>query len=190
MIKAIIFDFYGVIRSDEYHDWLDRHGFKRGGQLGHLSKDLDKGITSMDEFFESLSQLSKVPASEIKQEFVAHASLNMNLLALILQLKKKYKIALLSNASSSYLREVLEESGIGVLFDEIIISSEVGFIKPSIKIFEHTLNKLSVKPVEAIFIDDNENFCQAAEKLGIRSIYFKGLESLISNLKEIGIIDN
>lgn len=190
MIKAIIFDFYGVIRSDEYHDWLTRHGIKRGGELDNLSKDLDMGITSIDDFFESLSQLSKIPASDIKQEFLAQGSLNEKLLKIIIDLKKKYKVALLTNANSSYLRALLDETGIGSIFDEVIISSEVGFIKPSKEVFKHTLNKLKIKPAEAIFIDDNPSFCQSAEAIGIKSICFQGVNALISNLKEIGIIYN
>lgn len=189
MIKAIIFDFYGVIRSDEYHDWLDRHGLKRGGQLKDLSKDLDKGLTSIDQFFDSLSKLSNIPAEDIRKEFLSHGSLDKRLLAMILELKKKYKVAILSNAASTYLKEIMHEAGIDVLFDEIVISSEIGYIKPSKEIFVHTLNKLGVKPSEAVFIDDNESFCQAAERLGIKSFYYTGYDLLINSLKEMGIIN-
>ncbi|MEI9913799.1 MAG: HAD family phosphatase [Candidatus Saccharibacteria bacterium] len=190
MIKAIIFDFYGVISSDEYHDWLDRHGFERGGELKNLSKEMDMGVTSIDQFFESLSKLSNIPSTDIRQEFLAFSSLNEELLAKILELKKKYKIALLSNASSSHLRDLMIKAGIDVLFDQIIISSEVGHIKPSKKIFEYALSKLDVKPNEAVFIDDNESFCNAASELGIESVTYRGYKSLLSNFKEMGIMDN
>ena len=187
MIKALIFDFYGVIRSNEYHEWLSRHSLS-GEKYRNTTTSLDKGLTTLDQFFDSLSKLSNMPSQDIRKEFIAESSINKQLLSLILKLKEKYKIALLSNASSTHLRNVLSSAGITRLFDEIVISSEVGYIKPSEEIFNFVLNKLEVKESEAIFIDDNINFVKAAQKLGIKSINFKGVDSLISNLKEIGII--
>ena len=93
MIKAIIFDFYGVIRSDEYHDWLTRHGLVRGSKLKETTNNLGKGLMSIDQFFEKLSKLSGIPADNIRKEFKANASLNDKLLALILELKKQVAAA-------------------------------------------------------------------------------------------------
>ncbi|HEY1644914.1 MAG TPA: HAD family phosphatase [Candidatus Saccharimonadales bacterium] len=188
MIKALIFDFYGVIRSDEYHDWLTNHGLKASPKLKSAEVSLDKGLETMDDFFENLSKFSDMPASDIKREFKHHASLNKELLALILELKKSYKIALLSNAASSHLRETLDEAGIGKLFDEIVISAEIGYMKPSKEIFNYCLEKLAVRPEEAVFIDDNQRFVEAAKSLGIESISYTGLDSLINTLSGIGII--
>lgn len=187
MIKALIFDFYGVIRSDEYHGWLSRHSLESKG-FKEIIGDLDKGLSTLDQFFNSLSKLSNMPPQKIREEFITEGSLNEQLLALILKLKKKYKIALLSNASSPHLRSVISTAGISKLFDEIVISSEIGHIKPSKEIFNYALDKIGIKPDEAVFIDDNINFVKQARKLGIKSINFTGVDSLISNLKEIGII--
>ncbi|MHB1864920.1 MAG: HAD family hydrolase [Candidatus Saccharimonadales bacterium] len=187
MVKAIIFDFFGVIRRDEYHNWLESHGLKRGGKLDNLSKDMDKGITTVDEFFEELSRFSGIAATKIKQEFL-EGSIDKRLVNLIINLKEHYKIGLLSNASSIYIRTILRKTGIADLFDQIIISSEIGYIKPSNKIFDLAINKLEVRPSEAIFIDDNASFCKAAEALGIKSINFVSYKELIINLKEMGIM--
>ncbi len=184
----MIFDFYGVIRSDEYQDWLTLHGYKRDTKIKNATSKLDKGLMSADEFFESLSKLSNIPPEEIRQEFLAHASLNERLLSLILDLKKSYKIAILSNASSSHLRQVLNDAGINKLFDEVVVSSDIGYTKPSKEIFDHTLNKLGVKAEEALFVDDSPRFVEAAESMGIKGIVYTDLNSLISALKEMGII--
>jgi len=186
MIKAIIFDFYGVIRSDDYHNWLSRHGFKNDNKAS-MTKDQDAGIKTSDQFFEALSIMSHMPADKIKKEFNNRASLNEKLLALILNLKNNYKIAILSNANSDSLRNILKDASIEQLFDEVIISSEIGIIKPSPEIFTHALRKLQVEPNEAIFIDDNPEFVDAATKLGITGICFTDFNPLVGQLKKIGL---
>jgi putative hydrolase of the HAD superfamily len=188
-VKAVIFDFYGVIRSDEYHNWLDVHQIDID-ETRSSNLDLDLGKISMDEFFEELSKISGIEASKIKKEFLSNASLNEGLLSLILELKDKYKLAILSNASSSHIRDILKKAGLYKLFDEIIISSEIGYIKPDSKIFEYALEKLAVKPQQTIFIDDNQRFVDAASDIGIESICYTDLNSLKNSLKQMGIISN
>lgn len=189
MIKAIIFDFYGVIRTDEYHNWL-RHHRVNANETRSSNNDLGLGKISVDQFFSELSRISGIDAAKIKEEFHSNSSLNEGLLTLILKLKDKYKLAILSNASSSYIRDVLKNAGLYDLFDEVIISSEVGYLKPSPEIFNHTLDKLAVKPEETVFIDDNQRFVEAASEIGINSICYTDLESFRIKLKQIGIIDN
>jgi len=186
MIKAIIFDFYGVIRSDEYHDWLSRHGLEKDNTAS-MTKEQDAGLKTSDQFFDDLSRKSHIPADKIKREFRSHATLNEKLLALILKLKDNFQIAILSNANSASLRDILRDSSIEQLFDEVIISSEIGMIKPSPEIFSHALKKIGVEPNEAIFIDDNQSFVEAANKLGLIGICFTDFDSLVKQLKIIGL---
>ena len=102
-------------------------------------------------------------------------------------LKAKYRIALLSNAPSAFIRELLAAHELERHFHEIVISSEVGMIKPSTEIFEYTLSRLGVPAVEAIFIDDNPGHVAAAEKLGITGIQFLSAKQLRSDLIKAGI---
>jgi HAD superfamily hydrolase (TIGR01509 family) len=188
MVKAIIFDFYGVIRSDEYHDWLKKHGFE-SSMARKKAIDMNKGLMTIDDFFQYLSKISGIPAPDIQNEFQSKASLNAQLLTLIIKLRSSYKIAILSNASSSYLYDVLKKTAIDILFDEVIVSSEVGYIKPSEQIFNYALEKLSIKADEAVFIDDNQKFVEAAKDLGLKGIHYKNINSLMKSLEAIGIMD-
>jgi putative hydrolase of the HAD superfamily len=187
MIKAIIFDFYGVIRSNEYRDWRLKHDIS----LDEFKKSairLDMGKTSPEEFFDALSKLSGISAADIQKEFSSNASLNKDLLNLIYKLKTNYLVALISNANSSNLRDILASAGIDKLFDQLTISSEVGYVKPSPEIFNHTLEKLGIKAGEAVFVDDNYSFVQTAESIGMKGIHYTDLGSLINAFKKIGIM--
>ncbi len=151
--------------------------------------DMNKGLMTIDDFFQYLSKISGIPAPDIQNEFQSKASLNAQLLTLIIKLRSSYKIAILSNASSSYLYDVLKKTAIDILFDEVIVSSEVGYIKPSEQIFNYALEKLSIKADEAVFIDDNQKFVEAAKDLGLKGIHYKNINSLIKSLEAIGIMD-
>ena len=69
MIKAIIFDFYGVIRSNEYRDWRSKHNVSLD-EFKKTATRLDMGKTSPEEFFDSLSKLSGIPARIFKKNSV------------------------------------------------------------------------------------------------------------------------
>ena len=187
MVKAIIFDFYGVIRSNEYRDWTLKHIVSHD-KFKKAASSLDMGKTSPEEFFDSLSKLSGIPAYDIQKEFTSNASLNKDLLSLIYKLKTKYKIALISNASSSNLRDILASAGIDKLFDYLTISSEIGYVKPSPEIFDHTLEELGIEANEAVFVDDNQSFVQTAESIGMKGIAYTDFDSLVNDLQKIGIM--
>ena len=130
MITTIIFDFYDVIRIDTYKKWLADHGYKREGEFYDAAAKYDRGLSSFEELMEDLSALSGQSASEIDAAFKASTIFDVDVVELIRSLKSNYKIGLLSNAGGPGLRNQLLEKQIIDLFSEIIISGEVGFIKP------------------------------------------------------------
>jgi epoxide hydrolase-like predicted phosphatase len=186
MIKAIIFDFFDVFRTDAYKSWLAEHNIPREGEYFEVSRRQDMGEITVDGFLQTLSKLQGRPVT--LEELEANATLDNDVVAVTEALKKRYRIALLSNAPSGFIRGIFAEHDLERLFDEIIISSEVGMVKPSADIFHLTLQRLGVQPSEALFIDDNKKHTQAAEKIGIKSIQFLSAAQLRKELKERGVI--
>jgi len=94
-------------------------------------------------------------------------------IALLADLKGKYKLAMVSNVSG---RRSLDDrflpGELDALFDVVVASGDVGFEKPSPHIFTMTAEKLQVVPEECLFVDDIEAFCTAAEAVGMQSFHF------------------
>lgn len=94
-------------------------------------------------------------------------------IALLADLKGKYKLAMISNVSGRrslddrFLPGELDE-----LFEVVVASGDVGFEKPSPHIFTMTAEKLQTAPEECLFIDDIKAFCDAAEAVGMQSFHF------------------
>lgn len=66
------------------------------------------------------------------------------------------------------------------LFGKIIVSGEIGMIKPDAEIFHHTLEVIGADASQCLFIDDNPANCESAQRLGLDIHLFKspgGLET-------------
>ena len=70
-------------------------------------------------------------------------------------------------------------------FDDMVLSSEVGYVKPDHEIFELAAERLSLTPYDCVFIDDRARFCSAAETVGMHALLYKGLDKLKNDLEPI-----
>jgi HAD superfamily hydrolase (TIGR01509 family) len=77
--------------------------------------------------------------------------------------------ALVSNCADS-TRAQLAHLGVIPLVDAVVLSCEVGSMKPYPEIYATALDELGVAAVDAVFIDDQPTFCVGAQAVGIRAI--------------------
>jgi putative hydrolase of the HAD superfamily len=76
------------------------------------------------------------------------------------------RVALLSNSwGDRYPRAQLDE-----LFDEVVISGEVGLRKPDAAIYRLALDRLDVAPEETVFVDDAEPNLHGARAVGLATV--------------------
>jgi HAD superfamily hydrolase (TIGR01509 family) len=52
----------------------------------------------------------------------------------------------------------------------VVLSCEVGLIKPGPRIFRHALSELRADAADAVFVDDQAAFCAGAEAVGVRAV--------------------
>lgn len=186
MIKAVIFDFFDVFRTDAYKSWLAANDIQHEGEYFEASRQQDMGEITVEQFLQKLSRLQGRTVT--LEELETNAKLDSEVIEIAEEVKKDYRIALLSNAPSAFIRGLFAEHNLERLFHEIVISSEVGMVKPNADIFELTLQKLRVLPSESIFIDDNEGHVQSAQKVGIRGVQFTSAAQLKKDLLAMGIM--
>ena len=131
--------------------------------LNRIVFDSDSGLRASigeiaaDAHWASVIQRLKRPATEIsliREEFFAGDIVDRTLVEYIRSLRGKYKTGLISNAWSD-LRDFVVREKFDDAFDQMIISAEVGAVKPEPKIFQLALQQFGVKPREAVFVDDD-----------------------------------
>lgn len=108
--------------------------------------------------------------------------------ALARQLKRSYKIFLLSNINRLHFEHIRNKFDIIGIFDELILSFAVGAIKPDRLIYDDVVRRASGARDELLYIDDREDLVTAAAGMGIDSIRFKDCGNLKETMRGKGIL--
>jgi 2-haloacid dehalogenase len=74
------------------------------------------------------------------------------------------------------------------LFDDMVISGEVGHVKPEPEIFQILLDKIGRPAEECLFIDDSLTNIGQAQKLGFATILFQSPQQLETSLRDLKIL--
>jgi putative hydrolase of the HAD superfamily len=151
-----------------------------GQFYGFSGSDLDMlmdGAITSDEFWRRFSTKSgKVVTEELFAKYF-DPHLDPKVVAIVSQLKKNDRVVCGTNTFDPHY-DYLAPRGYYDLFDAVYASNKIGVSKPRPEFYLYVLNAEEVRPEETVFIDDAETNVRAAEKLGIRSILFRGPEKL------------
>lgn len=195
-VRAVFFDLGGVVvrtdfqaprehlaeRLNTTYEDLNRIVFD-----SETSRQASVGTLSTDAHWEAVTRRLGRPPSEakaIREEFFAGDVIDLGLLAFIRSLRPRYKTGVISNAWPD-LRQDLIEKRVDDAFDALIISAEVGVMKPEPKIFRIAIERLGVAAPEAMFVDDTPVNVDAARSLGMQGVLFKEPRRALSDLKEL-----
>jgi putative hydrolase of the HAD superfamily len=126
-----------------------------------------------------LNSVNEVDA--FRHRYRADEEINEGVLNLISRLYGNYKLAVLSNSPPG-LSQWLADWNVLNFFEVVFCSGDEGTAKPDPKAFELTLERLGLKPNEAVFIDDTREHVEAARKLGLQGIRFTTAEELEKEL--------
>ena len=88
----------------------------------------------------------------------------------LMQLREMGTMGLLSDAMPS-IKRIFDNAGLLELFDEVLISCDIGATKPDEKMYRTITERLEVNPEDCVFCDDRLNNLEGAEKFGIRAVH-------------------
>jgi epoxide hydrolase-like predicted phosphatase len=189
MIKAIIFDCFGVFIGNPYKiraEELDRIDPEKGKLLHDINRASDRGFLSREETAAQMAELIGITTEQFLAEQNSGEIRNEELIAFAKTLRPQYKLAMLSNISSRSRLDMRFEPGqLDELFDVVVASGDEGYIKPEAEIFEITLHKLGVLPEECVMVDDILEYCQGAEAVGIHTIQYLNNQQCITDLNAL-----
>ncbi len=194
-IKAVIWDLGGVIlRTEETaprQQLADRLGMARY-DLEELvfhspsGMQAQRGEISVEQHWEKLRQelnLSQEEMPAVREAFWGGDRIDTGLLEDIRSLRPRIRLGLLSNAFSDLRQVITEYWGFGDVFETLVISAEVGIMKPDARIYHLALDRLAVRPDEAVFIDDFPRNVAGSQALGIPTILFQNRQQAWQELQ-------
>jgi len=178
LIKAIIFDCFGVLAEDGWIP-LKRKYVGDNEQLAQEIADLGKqneyGFIDNESHLHKMAGLMKVDAN-ILREGLGKRVPNEDLFDFITsKLKPKYKIGLMTNANYDVLNDLFTPEQASI-FDASVMSYESRMIKPDKRMFELMAERLGVTMEECLFVDDLDKYTVVAEEYGMKAVCYKTLE--------------
>ena len=195
-LRAIFFDLGGVIVRTEYQAPRER----LAERLNMTYEDINKivfeaetsrkasiGEVSVDEHWLAVTRKLRLPVAEaesIRTEFFAGDVIDRDLLDFIRSLRPRYQTGVISNAWGD-LRDYVVKHQFDDAFDTLIISAEIGMMKPQPEVYQLALKQAQVKANEAAFIDDTPRNVEAANALGMHGIVFRDPAQVKENLKAL-----
>jgi epoxide hydrolase-like predicted phosphatase len=196
-IKAILFDYGSVLVQmvDETprQQLADLYGIPLK-RIYNLLFDTEASIQaalgeiSMEHHWHAIHEILHIPPAEraefIRQFWSADA-LNRELVDMLPSLRDRYSLGLISNANDDLRAMLTERWQIADLFDDMIISAEVGLLKPDRRIYELAVQRLSVQPDEAVFIDDMPVNVEGAQIAGLQAIQYLNNQQVIEALSKV-----
>jgi 2-haloacid dehalogenase len=198
--RAILFDLGNVLVKWDLHPLLNRFfpdpqavdSFLAEVSFQEWNAQQDKGrpfaegvtlIASQFPRYAHLFQLIHEQWAETIREPIPET------IALAQRLKAAgYSIYILSNSSAEKYPLARQIHPFLAMFDDAIISGEIGLLKPDPAIFHYTLRRIGRRADECLFIDDNRVNAESAREVGITAIHYQSPRQLEQELRNLKVI--
>ena len=200
MISSILFDLMGVLMR------FDTEGYYRIHDVAPTDRDIiqrevfrslewsmqDRGTISEEDAAASIC--GRIPARlhAVARDFLYRRNRAIlpvpGMIDLLADLKAAgFRLYILSNTSVAYRRFRSEIPGIRY-FDDMLISADVGLVKPDPEIFRLACRRFDIIPSESAFVDDTPINAEAAHYIGMRALVFNDdVNKLRFMLQQAGI---
>ncbi|MGV3487388.1 MAG: HAD family hydrolase [Tuberibacillus sp.] len=182
MIKAVIFDFDGLIIDTEsfwykaYRDVLKEYGIELS--LEKFSQVIGTENHALYDYLNTISGGQKLERAVIENEVEKRYDVLMTTPVLrdgvidyLRGAKEKgLRIGLASSSSGAWVERYLKLLGIYDLFETIQTKEMVKNVKPDPELYRLAVNALGVEPEEALAFEDSLNGLKAARAAGLKCV--------------------
>ena len=192
IIRNIVFDFGGVVCNIDFK--LSELKFRELGFTGFnpsysfeesedVFRKIEGGKISIPDFIAVLKKHLRAGTTD-EEVLLAWNAMIMDLpsqrVKLLEEIKKSYRIFILSNSNEIHYHKYLEDfnktygyASFGDLFEKTWFSFQIHLQKPAKEIFEYIILDGSLKAGETLFIDDSFQHIEAAAAVGLRTFHLQ-----------------
>ncbi len=195
LTRAVLFDFGGVLLTTvdraARHRWAERLNLDPVAMEAQIfeSELMARamiGEVSVDEMWRGIGEMLGLDAEQaeaLETDFFRGERLNEELLDFARSLQPHYKMAILSNAWDNAREVFTDLFGLDEVFETMIISAEVRLAKPDPRIYHLALERVGVRPGEAVFLDDMRENVEAARDIGLRAVLYQNNRQAIADVQ-------
>lgn len=193
--SAIVFDLGNVLIPFDLNIFINKINKLQAG-LGdkfinffrsnyELHREFERGNIPEKEFIEKMLGVleNKIDAETFCKEYADIFTVNEEVVSLLPLFKRNYKLFLLSNTDPVHQKYGWQKYDFLKYFDKLILSHEVGSVKPEEKIYRTVETASGFPSEEHFFIDDIEEYIESAKGIGWDAVQFVDYKKLIADLK-------
>lgn len=199
-IKNVVFDLGNVLFKWDPHAVVTRT-FSNTPDPHELVNSIFKHQTWLDLNLGIITEQEAITAYQTR--LLAHATEFTSMMdnvrtslvpleesiALLKRLQGEYELYALTDNTLDIMAYLKKQHDIWPLFKGIVVSAEIGHLKPSEAIYRYLLDTYGLVADETVFIDDLLINVEGARKVGMKAIQFKTIEQCRGDLKRLGVID-
>lgn len=188
MIRAVIFDCFGVIITDALSVIVDEvraRDPEAAEDIRGLVHAANKGLIDSNESNHQVARLLGMDYQKYQQQIRDGELKDQRLMNYIRDLRNTYKTAMLSNISVSGVHKRFSDDELSQHFDTVVVSGEIGYAKPEPEAYEIVAERLGLRREECVFLDDKQEFCEAARAVGMQAIVYESFEQARGDLDKL-----
>jgi glucose-1-phosphatase len=129
----------------------------------------------------------ELPMDEFTGLWNSHFTPHEEVLPRVEGLVGRVKLVLLSNTNVVHAAWIKPRLPVLSRFDHLLLSCEVGHVKPEPAFFQEALRRVDCAPQEAAFFDDLPEYVEAANALGLRGHLFTTAAAFDAQLQALGL---
>lgn len=199
MIKAVVFDFFGVLYPDTFWGladlYLPTRTEEKQRDLHDLLKRLDVGMITEQDMWAEAAEEFTVSLSQLEEDKVRMGGVNGRMIELARRIKAAgLLVGILSNSGVGTVDGIVAADQLAI-FDSVTVSGKVGYLKPNPEIYTAAVESFGLAAEECLFFDDIDRYIEGAEGIGMKAVQFTGftecvrvVKSLVPDLDDQGLI--
>src|SRR4030042_2908654 len=195
MIRAVIFDFGGVLAEETFKEGLSPIGKEKGFDPDHFFKILSElvyqtgyvtGSSDEQSYWNAVREKTGIKGEDrvLREEVLRRLTLRPEMMGVVKKIKSSGFIVAILSDQTNWLDDLNQRTPFYQHFDHVFNSFYLKKTKRDSSLFRDICAQLDLRPEQVLFVDDSPENIKRAAGEGLRTIHFKSVRDFEKEIKK------